>query len=45
VKNADDLVLFPMEETVLQDIIDRLIGIERCCGMEMHVEKSKVMSI
>jgi hypothetical protein len=45
VKNADDLVQLAKGETVLQDIIDRLIGIERCCSMEMHVEKSKVIRI
>lgn len=44
-KHADELVLLAMEETVLQDMIDRLIEIERCLGMEMHVEKTKVMSI
>jgi len=45
VKHADDLVQLAKEETVLQDTIDRIIEIERCCGMEMHVEKTKVMSI
>ena len=44
-KHADDVVLLAKEETVLQDMIDGLIEIERCCGMEMHVEKTKVMSI
>jgi hypothetical protein len=39
---ADTLVLFSKKETVLQDMIDRLIEIERCCGMEMNVEDSKV---
>jgi hypothetical protein len=29
------------EETVLQDIIDRLIEIGGCFGMEMDVEKNK----
>ena len=42
-KYADDLVLLAKEEKVLQDIIDKLIEIGRCYGMEMSVEKSKVM--
>jgi hypothetical protein len=29
------------EETVLQGVIDRLIEIGRCYGMEMNVEKQK----
>jgi hypothetical protein len=33
------------EETVLQDMIDKLIGIGRCCGMGMNVGKTKVMRI
>ena len=37
VKYADDLVL--------QDMIDKLIEIGRCYGMEMNVEKTKVMRI
>jgi hypothetical protein len=42
VKYADDLVLLAREETVLQDIISKLIEIGRCYGMEMNVEKTKV---
>ena len=46
VKYAGDLVLLAnKEETVLQGIVDRLIEIGRCCGMEMNVEISKVMRI
>jgi len=45
VKYADDLVLLAKEEKVLQDIIDNLIEIGRCYGMEMNVEKTKVMRI
>jgi len=30
---------------VLQDMIDRLIEIGRCYGMEMNVEKTKVQRI
>jgi hypothetical protein len=45
VKYADDLVLLAKEETVLQGMIDRLIEIGRCYGIEMNVEKSKVMRI
>jgi ribosomal protein RSM22 (predicted rRNA methylase) len=45
VKYADDLVLLSKEEKVLQDMIDKLIEIGRCYGMEMNVEKSEVMGI
>jgi hypothetical protein len=45
VKYADDLVLLAKEEKVPQDMIDKLIDIERCYGMEMNVEKTKVMKI
>ena len=40
-KYADDLVLLANEEKVLQDMIDKLIEIGRCYGMEMNVEKQK----
>jgi hypothetical protein len=39
VKYADDLVLLAKEETVLQGMIDRLIG--RCYGMEINVGQTK----
>jgi len=45
VKCADDLVLMAKEETVLQGMIDKLIEIRGCYGMEMNVEKTKVMRI
>jgi len=45
VKHTDDLVLLAKEEKVLQDLIDKLIEIGRCHGMEMNVEKTKVMRI
>jgi len=45
VKYADDLVLMAKEGNVLQDMIDTLIEIGRCYGMEMNVEKTKVMRI
>jgi hypothetical protein len=45
VKYADDLVLMAKEDTVLQDMIDKVIEIGRCYGMEMNVEKTKVMRI
>ena len=45
VKYADDLVLPAKEEKVLQDMIDKLIEIEICYGMEINVEKTKVMRI
>ena len=45
VKYADDLVLLAKEERVLQDMIAKLIEIGRCYGMEMNVEKNKIMRI
>jgi len=46
VKYADDLVLQAKEETVLQGMIDRLIEIDRCCGMGRNLGgKTKVMRI
>ena len=45
VKYADDLVLMAKEEKVLQGMIDNLIEIGRCYGMEMNVEKTKVIRI
>jgi hypothetical protein len=45
VKYADDLVLLAEEEKVLHDMIDKLIEIGGCYGMEMNVEKTKVMRI
>jgi len=44
-KYADKLVLLAKEEKVLQDIIDKLIEIGGCYGMEMNVEKTKVVII
>jgi hypothetical protein len=41
VKYADDLVLLAKEEKVLQEMIDKLIDIGGCYGMEMSVEKNK----
>ena len=45
VKYADDLPLISKDETVLQSMIDKVIEIGRCYGMEMNVEKTKVMRI
>jgi len=45
VKYADELVLMTKEETVLQGMIDKLNEIGSCYGMEMNVEKTKVMRI
>jgi hypothetical protein len=45
VKYADDLVLLAKEEMVLRGMINRLIEIGRCCGMEMNVEETKVLGI
>ena len=44
-KYAGDLVLMAKEETVLQSMIDKLIETGRYCGMEINVEKTKVMRI
>jgi hypothetical protein len=38
-------ILLAKEETVLQGMINRLIEIGRCYGIEMNVEKTKVMRI
>jgi hypothetical protein len=45
VKYVKDLELLAKEETVLQGMIERLTEIGRCYGMEMNVEKTKVMGI
>jgi hypothetical protein len=42
VKCADDLLLLAKEEMVLQGMIDKLIEIGRCYGMEMNVEENKI---
>jgi hypothetical protein len=39
VKYADGLVLLAKKETVLQGMIDIVIEIGRCYGMEINVEK------
>ena len=44
-KYADELVLMAKEETVLQGMIDKLIETCRYYGMEVNVEKIKVMII
>ena len=38
-------ILYSLIETVLQDMIDKLIEIGRCYGMEINVDKTKVMRI
>jgi hypothetical protein len=45
VKYADELMLLAREENVLQGMVYRLIEIGRRYGMEMNVEKTKVMRI
>ena len=45
VKYADELLLMSKEEKVLQDMIDKLTEIGGSYGMEMNVEKTKVMRI
>jgi hypothetical protein len=42
---VDGLVVLAQEEAVLRGVIERLIKIGRCFGMEMNVEKSKVLGI
>ena len=44
-KYADDLVLMAKEETVLQGMIDKLFETGRYYGMEINVEKTKLMRI
>jgi hypothetical protein len=41
-KYADDLVLLAKEEAVLQSMFAGLIGIGRCYGMEMNVQKLRL---
>ena len=45
VKYADELVLLAKEEAVIQGMSDRLTEIGICYGMEMNVEKRKVIRI
>ena len=45
VKYSDELVLMAEEETVLEGMIDKLIETGSCYGVEMNVEKTKVMRI
>jgi len=39
VKYTDDLVLLSKDEVVLQGMIERLIEVGRCCGMEIIWKK------
>jgi len=45
VKYADDLLSMAKKEKVLQNMIDKLTEIGGFYGMEMNVEKTKVMRI
>jgi hypothetical protein len=45
VKYVDDLVLLSKEKALLQGMTESLNEIGRCYGMEMNVEKPKVMRI
>jgi len=45
VKYADDHVLLAKEDKVLQDMTDKIVEIGRCYGMEINVEKAKVIEI
>jgi hypothetical protein len=42
-RNADGIVLMATEEAVLQGMIKRQTVIGSCYGMEMNVDKTKVM--
>jgi hypothetical protein len=44
-KYVDDVLLLAKEETVPQDMADRVIEIARYYGMEMDVEESRLMRI
>jgi hypothetical protein len=44
-KYPDELVLLGKEEKLLQDMIDKIIEIGRCYGMEMNVGEAKIMII
>ena len=39
----NELLLLAKEEAMLEGVIDRLISIGRCCGVEKNVGKSKAM--
>jgi hypothetical protein len=45
VKYADNLVLLAKEETILQNMTDKLIEVGRGYGMEIHIKKTKTMRI
>jgi len=45
VKYADNLVVLAKEKMVLLNITDSLIEIVQCSGMDISVEKTKVMTI
>jgi hypothetical protein len=45
VKYADNFVLLGKEETVIQGTMDRLAEVGRYNGIEINVEKTKVMRI
>jgi hypothetical protein len=45
VKYADDRVILAKEETVLHGVINRLIETGKFYGLEMNLEKNKVISI
>ena len=45
IKYLNDLVLLVKNEDTLQDMIDRLVQIERKCGMEVNIDKTKDMRI
>jgi hypothetical protein len=42
---TDNLEILAKRETVIQGTIDKIIEVVKCYGIEMNVEKSKLMSI
>ena len=38
---TDEFVILSEEEAVLQGMVDRVIEVGRCCGMEVNVENTK----
>jgi hypothetical protein len=45
VSYADDLVLLAKEETILQSMTDKLTEVGRGYGMDINVEKTKIMRL
>ena len=41
VRYTDEFVIVGEEEAVLQGMVDRVIEVGKCCGMEVNVENTK----